>query len=482
MKLIKKMRKGFTLIELVVVIAVIAILSAVSVVSYIAITNKAKQSSDEQAVRQMNTILSANSVMDLKSIRDVFAAFEENGIDAENYKPLAKDHYFFWDQDVNQIVYVDKNYTVVFPESMKGQSRDDHSWLSLSGQIQKRDYTNNNGSITISGTAVEAGESLYKLSEDVFAKTVNLDNSAEEKVINLPEKVDLSGAEFNLGAAANLTIKGESAQSPTVIENVLTTKYQALGTSNERKTRQYGTGLVQSVVGDVTFENLVIENVSIGDYDCSMSGIFAGRIGNTEKVNGSTVSKPGHLTVRNCTIRDAYIYGEQKVGSIAGYLNQANSSLTLENVKFERVHVYAEEGVAGGLIGMQESNCTFTCDSLTSTAIKNNSSVELTKVSDRHYYKAPVELTDASNEVVSVFQSASNRVGEQRRQTVDGAPKERCKPGCAVFGWINANESSSTFTTEEKNFNKTADIKVERGLYFDGQPYMVTYKLSPVHF
>ena len=68
MKLFKNLKKGFTLIELVVVIAVIAILSAVSVVSYVAITNKAKQSSDEQAVSQMNTILTANEMMNLTKL------------------------------------------------------------------------------------------------------------------------------------------------------------------------------------------------------------------------------------------------------------------------------------------------------------------------------------------------------------------------------------------------------------------------------
>ena len=46
--MIKKVKKGFTLIELVVVIAVIAILSAVSVVAYVGITNSAKKSTAQQ--------------------------------------------------------------------------------------------------------------------------------------------------------------------------------------------------------------------------------------------------------------------------------------------------------------------------------------------------------------------------------------------------------------------------------------------------
>lgn len=55
--MIKKVKKGFTLIELVVVIAVIAILSAVSVVAYVGITNNAKKSAAEQEARTLQTLL-----------------------------------------------------------------------------------------------------------------------------------------------------------------------------------------------------------------------------------------------------------------------------------------------------------------------------------------------------------------------------------------------------------------------------------------
>ena len=60
--MIRKIKKGFTLIELVVVIAVIAILSAVSVVAYVGITNNARKSSASQKAAQIVNVIRAGAL------------------------------------------------------------------------------------------------------------------------------------------------------------------------------------------------------------------------------------------------------------------------------------------------------------------------------------------------------------------------------------------------------------------------------------
>ena len=52
-------KKGFTIVELVIVIAVIAILAAVLIPNISRLVKKANESSDIQAVRNMNTFLAA---------------------------------------------------------------------------------------------------------------------------------------------------------------------------------------------------------------------------------------------------------------------------------------------------------------------------------------------------------------------------------------------------------------------------------------
>jgi prepilin-type N-terminal cleavage/methylation domain-containing protein len=69
MNLSKKMKKGFTLVELIVVIAIIAILAAVSVAGYFGFINQAKVSTANQEATQVKTILVAQTVADGYSVK-----------------------------------------------------------------------------------------------------------------------------------------------------------------------------------------------------------------------------------------------------------------------------------------------------------------------------------------------------------------------------------------------------------------------------
>ena len=119
MKLFKKIRKGFTLIELVVVIAVIAILSAVAVVSYISITNRAKESNDHSLIDQINTSVQASSIISKKhTLYDVLEDLkEDSGFGVEKLKPELKDAEFVYSYSMNKFAYW-KDNKVVYPNDV----------------------------------------------------------------------------------------------------------------------------------------------------------------------------------------------------------------------------------------------------------------------------------------------------------------------------------------------------------------------------
>ena len=384
------------MIELVVVIAVIAILAAVSVVSYIAITNKAKQSADEQAVRQMNTILTANDVMGLRSINDVFAAFEESDLSIENYKPIYKDRFFFWDADANRIVYTDSSYKVIFPEDMKGVTKDQHQWYSLTQSLAKTNIET--ATVTVPGSstpvpvksitedsgtkhydyAVATPEQLYTVGQEMkdAMKTqtsagtstsngykVQYEGSVcyivgDVKVV-LTQDLDLMGGSFNFCVKGNFVLDGNGYTIKGIVNNFDFIAGKSKTGSGSEQQEYYGSGIVgyinqptTSTRGSALFKNVTIENCLFGDSK-SKGGSLVGYAGNSDVVFDN-------VTVKNCNMEGF----EHSIGGFVGD-TQAGVNITLKNAnKLENCSLKLYEGTdtvkecygAGYFIGRQTKN------------------------------------------------------------------------------------------------------------------------------
>ncbi len=115
----KKLKRAFTIVELVIVIAVIAILAAVLIPTFTSLIEKANESSDTVLAKNMNTILSTTDTEGEKSDRmtDTLYLLNENGYSLENMNPTADGNIFVWDSAANRIVYLDKEGTVIYSEN-----------------------------------------------------------------------------------------------------------------------------------------------------------------------------------------------------------------------------------------------------------------------------------------------------------------------------------------------------------------------------
>ena len=102
-------KKGFTIVELVIVIAVIAILAAVLIPTFSGIVKKANLSADQQAVRQMNTALAMYEAENGKPANLVEAkkALDEALVNVEGgLVPVTQGYAFYWDSVNNEVVLV----------------------------------------------------------------------------------------------------------------------------------------------------------------------------------------------------------------------------------------------------------------------------------------------------------------------------------------------------------------------------------------
>ena len=98
-------KKGFTIVELVIVVAVIAILAAVLIPTFSGIIRKANESKDTQLIKNLNTALAADVDGD-KTIVGALAAAAEFGYDVAKINASATDNEILWDSVNNVFCYL----------------------------------------------------------------------------------------------------------------------------------------------------------------------------------------------------------------------------------------------------------------------------------------------------------------------------------------------------------------------------------------
>ena len=163
-------KKGFTIVELVIVIAVIAILAAVLIPTFAGIIKKAQLSSDQQAVRNMNVALAASGDLE-DDMNKVIDALSENGFNSKKALiPVSKDYEFMYSKANDCIVLVNAedaaNKVVVYPEDITYDAND---CVSLEASVKYLDVAAND--VAALEEALVTGNENIKLEADIKLET-----------------------------------------------------------------------------------------------------------------------------------------------------------------------------------------------------------------------------------------------------------------------------------------------------------------------
>ena len=372
----KPNKKGFTIVELVIVIAVVAILAAVLIPTFVSVTRKANESNDVQAARNMNTFLAAAKVTDgVDSILDVYDIFEDSGYSVENYKPLYSGRHYYYDKQYNQIVYVNEaDNTIIYPAEHKGEKRGDHDWFSLSMSVAKTkepaagNYTNASGTITAKVANTE--EYAYVI-QQYNEKGGNLD-------LTITKDIDLMGATCAIKEAkGTITIKGENEGKPVVIKNVTSNSQLDTGVVHNAegvKADYYAGGIIAKInTGNVEFKNVVFENIHVKTPTVGGAGIIVGQMSN----------KTGTLTLNNVTVKNSSVIGHRDVGALVGAMQGGPKVIFGGKVALENVKVKTTGGRSGLVIGkvIASDDCSVKFESGADLIINNS---EMSIYSDKN--------------------------------------------------------------------------------------------------
>ena len=321
-------KKGFTIVELVIVIAVIAILAAVLIPTFTNLIKKANESSDVQAARQMNTILAAEGAVEKNTIFDVFDALHEAGLDAKDYKPLVAGTYFFWDDKADRVVYTDGEFNVIYP---KGATKEGN-WFSLTQTIEAEAPANYEAGDGLTYNVSSGTEMLFVLSK------INEGDVKNATIVVPAEGIDMMGASFGIGdLQTNLTIKSATNEK-VVISNAIAidVSYRGDGVTDGHD-GQYAVGLFGEINAALTIENVTFKNIHVKNTHGSGVGILVG-------LNESA----GTLTLKNVSIEDSSVIGHRNTGALVG---NNSGKVSIDTLTLKNVDVAAVGGRSGLIFG-----------------------------------------------------------------------------------------------------------------------------------
>ena len=106
--MLKLNKKGFTVVELVIVIAVVAILAAVLIPTFINLMQTANESADIQLVTNLNKIMAMQEALGGKNatMQDALDDAFANGYDISKISPTSKGNDIVWDQTADRFALV----------------------------------------------------------------------------------------------------------------------------------------------------------------------------------------------------------------------------------------------------------------------------------------------------------------------------------------------------------------------------------------
>lgn len=314
-------KRGFTIIELVIVIAVIAILAAVLIPTFANIIQKANVANDVALARNMNTILIADEATNGRStdMYDVLIALEQGGFKLENLNPRADGNVFAWDKANNQIVYLDKKNPdkPIFQAKEIGNNKGDLYITTRKAEVFA-DYpgysyyfaSDISGNITLDeGSCLDTGE--FALNGNVSVVT-NKDVEIQGTINGTITVDSTSGKITNYSVVENVVIKNTAATSyherghvaAMEIQNSLTGKvvlendaYVEKLTNNRTSGTVESKGYVKAVEGKdtsvtATQSGYVLE---IGTYDQLVN--FRNKVNAGASYSGMTVKLTADIDI-----------------------------------------------------------------------------------------------------------------------------------------------------------------------------------------
>ena len=239
-------KKGFTIVELIIVIAVIAVLAAVLIPTFSNLIQKANVAADTTLIKNLNTALAMDtSVSKHVTMTQALEATKENGFDVEKIVARATDNKIVWDSVNDCFAYSEKDKTglTYIPDSKTDANVEAYQlWTIVKGNNVDDTYSSYIAGTNVTGT-IDATKGV-DVGENKGITSINYKNDSSK-----PQSVVIR----TLGNMCELTI---DAPLDHVEHYGYAKTTQVLAVNGEQSYHEYGTSSKLIVTkGKVVIEN-----------------------------------------------------------------------------------------------------------------------------------------------------------------------------------------------------------------------------------
>lgn len=236
-------RKGFTIVELVIVIAIVAILAAVLIPTFGSIINKANASKDTVLVRNLNTALSLDKASQIthKYPQQALDCVGDSGFSILSIKSSANGNEILWDSANDLFCYADASGNIKYiPEFSPATTPGDEAYFKI---YQISEQNDNSGTLDLTedkySAYLDANDAITKVVTNKGVDTGKCDNIIEVDYTNSSEKnVIIRTGSFATTLKINAhydTVEHYGFASVVDIADIKSTSYHEHGTVGKLK-------------------------------------------------------------------------------------------------------------------------------------------------------------------------------------------------------------------------------------------------------
>ena len=320
--MINSKKKGFTIVELVIVIAVVAILAAVLIPTFSNLIKKANLSADQQAIRNMNTAVAVGAADGkYENPSDAIDVLYSSGWNIGKLETHSRGFHYAYNATNNKMYLLDENDNVIYPE----ETEKSKLW----------------GLYNDSPNAMISGVTKY-----IAITNIEYGNGfAESFAGTTAYELDLNGYYVNVeGEYTNVTIKNGAYVSGDF-------------SSNSENVKQYTELSKAEIENGGTFTGKVIKGVETDLIGYNVKLVFEDCI-----FYNSYIQFAGNIEIKNCT----FVGGPQ--GSTKSCLNynpnqNLDATIKIIGTTFNNVHraiiLNETQYTTTSKVSLEITDCTF---------------------------------------------------------------------------------------------------------------------------